>query len=304
MDLRKKNTLKPTVGIVILNWNNYKDTKECLEHIKKQTFKDIEVVIVDGKSSDDSTSKIQADFPEFNYVYLKSDTGYSGGNNVGISFFLKTSVKYILSMNNDVFMNKHCVEELVNEAESNSKAGIFGPRMYSYFDKKLFEISGGYVNIFHAKPMPKWVYEDEKSPKEPFLVTKLPGACILLPRNVIKETGLMDENFFLYYADTDWQKRISDLGWLQCSVPTAKAYHKVSATIGRGSKKLLYYDTRDFLTYVKKHHNTVELIYTYFKTWMNKNSYALRKQDWAMLATVNMAYLHFLQSKHKRTRGI
>ena len=294
MDLQSKNKLK--VGIVILNWNNYEDTKECLESIGHQTYESFDLVVVDGMSTDHSTERIQKEFPKYNYIYLDRDIGYGGGNNAGIKFLLKEGAEAVLSMNNDVILDKNCLEELVKELQRNSKAGIIGPRMYSYSDRKLFQLSGGYVNVLKSKPSPKWVKEDSESPIEPFEVIKLPGACILVRKEALEYSGLFDEGFFLYYADTDFEKRISDQGWRQVSVPSAKAYHKISATVGKGSLKLLYYDSRDFLYYVKKHHNLATTVYCFVKSWTEKNVHTLlaKEDKLKKLILLNMAYLHFL----------
>jgi len=296
MDIQNKNKIK--IGIVILNWNNYSDTKETLKTIEKQSIKNIEVVIVDGFSSDDSTRCIQSEFPNYHYIYLKKDSGYTGGNNAGIKYLLKKKVDYIVSMNNDVLLCKNCLRDLVSYAEENN-LGVVGPRMYSYYEKDLFERSGGYVSIFKSKSMPKWIKESD-APKElskPYSVKKLPGAMIMLSKEVIKKVGLMDEQFFLYYGDTDLQKRISDAGYDQIVVPKAKAFHKVSATTGRGSVKVLYYDTRDFLNYVNKHHNIFALLYSFFKSYLQRSMNVIKsdtKNKFKQLQYLNLAYLHFL----------
>ena len=305
MDIRSQNKLNNKVGIVILNWNNFEDTKECLDSILNQSHRNFEVVVIDGGSTNNSTKIIQEKYPHFHYIYSERDSGYSGGNNIGISYFMQKKVEFILSMNNDVMLDKRCLQELLSEIQSNTQAGIVGPRMYSHNNKSIFQISGGFVNIFRSKPTPKWVKEDKKSPKKPFTVIKLPGACLLVRNKAIKEVGLMDEGFFLYYADTDWEKRFSDKGWLQISVPKAKAYHKVSATIGQNSKKLIYYDSRDFLFYVKKHHGFFTLVYCLVKSWISKNYKLFVTQDQdklSKLKLLSLAYLHFflgIRGKYK-----
>lgn len=302
MDIQSKNKLKPKVGIVILNWNNYSDTKETLVAIQKQTYNNCEVVIVDGKSTDNSTRKLEKEFTKFSYIYLKEDTGYSGGNNVGIKYLLEKNVDYVLSMNNDVVMKPNCIEILIKYIKNKNKVGIVGPRMYSYFKRDLFEQSGGYVNIFRSKPMPKWI-EESKAPKKlnnPYQVKKLPGALILVKAKIVQKVGLMDERFFLYYSDTDWQKRISDIGFKQVVVPKANAYHKVSATTGRGSVKVLYYDSRDFLNYVRKHYNLIALIYSFFKSYITKTIKVFKSNTENKLEQfhyLNLAYTHFLIGK-------
>ncbi|MBU1200684.1 glycosyltransferase family 2 protein [Patescibacteria group bacterium] len=296
MDVQRKNKLRSEIGIVILNWNNYRDTQECLRSVDKQTYKNYQVAIVDGNSTDNSTRKLQQEFPQFKYIYSSADSGYSGGNNLGISYVLGNKVKYVLSINNDVVLDKSCLKELVKELNNNSKAGIVGPRMYSYSEKSIFQLSGGYVNVFRSKPLPKWIKENESSSKKPFEVIKLPGACIMIRSKIIRSLGMFDEGFFLYYADTDFQKRISDKGWLQISTPTAKAYHKVSATIKGGSSKMLYYGSRDFLFYIKKHYNIFILSYCFVKSWLEKSYHILVKDNDRInnLIFLNKAYLHFL----------
>jgi len=302
MDVQSKKRVKPKIGIVILNWNNFSDTRETLRALERQTYKNYELVIVDGKSSDNSTKKIKREFPQYHYIFLKDDTGYSGGNNAGIKYLLDMNVDFVLSMNNDVIMKSRCLQELVSFAMKNKKVGIVGPRMYSYYEKDLFEQSGGYVSIFRSKPMPKWIKESEapKRLSKPYEVKKLPGALIMLRANVIKEIGLMDERFFLYYGDTDWQKRVSDGGYKQMAVPSAKAYHKVSATTGKGSIKVLYYDSRDFLFYVLKHHSLLALTYSFFKSYIQKFSRIVDSElenKLKQLKYLNLAYLHFLIGK-------
>jgi len=270
--------------------------------IKKQTYSNFEVVIVDGKSSDNSTHKIQKLFPQHHYIYLTKDTGYSGGNNAGIKYLLSKKANYVLSMNNDVIMNSDCLENLIQYIKNKNDVGLVGPRMYSYSSRNMFQRSGGYVNIFRSKPMPKWIKESE-APKElslPYEVKKLPGALILVKTEAIKKVGLMDEKFFLYYGDTDWQKRFSNADYKQFVVPRARAYHKVSATTGRGSTKVLYYDSRDFLNYVFKHHGFLTLIYSFIKSYIQRliqiiNSKTDNKP--AQFQYLNLAYLHFILRK-------
>lgn len=289
------------IGIVILNWNNYEDTKETLEGIKKQIYKNYEVVVVDGKSSDDSTYRIQKEFPDYNYIYLQEDVGYTGGNNAGIRFFLEKNCPLILSMNNDVILNPNCLCILSDYMGNHKDAGIIGPRIFSYSNRNVFELEGGYVNILTSKPQPKWAEKgklDERFNK-PYIVKKLPGACVLLKREIVKTVGLMDEDFFLYYGDSDWQKRISDAGWKQIVVPEAEAYHKVSSTTKKIAYKIYYYDAREFLRYVYKHYNFLTLVYNMIIFYLTRAWAALKhgnlKNGFVRLKYITLAYIDFVR---------
>lgn len=291
-----------------MNWNNYEDTEECLQSIERLDYSNLEVVVVDGKSSDGSTKRIEQEFPDYHYIYLRKDTGYSGGNNAGIKFLLEQGAGLILSLNNDVVLTPDVLRLLVPAIQKSEKIGMVGPRIYSYYDRSLFQLSGGYVDIVRSRPMPKWVRENNGKdyPSWPFSVKKLPAACLLIKREVIDDIGLMDENYFLYYTDADWEKKAADKGWLLYCVPEAKAYHKVSSTTGKDSPKLHYYDTRDFLFFVKDHYSLFWLPYCMLNSfWQRCFSIFMKnrfKQAIEIFPYMLLGYYHFL--KGKRGKGI
>lgn len=305
MGIRKQKSLNryPKVGVVILNWNNYKDTKECLESIEQLTYKNYKLVVVDGKSSDSSTKKIQKERPQHKYIYLNEDKGYSGGNNVGIKYLVDKGADYILSLNNDVVLTPNTLCLLVEEIKNNRKAGMVGPKIYSYYDRLLFQLHGSKVNLFLSKPISKWVREDENGgyPNNPYFDEKLPGACLLIKKEALDGVGLMDEKFFLYYADTDWEKRFMDEGWLLISVPKAKAYHKISSTTSQFTAKMSYYEARDFLHFVKKHYNLAILVYCAINSFLRKISAAfldlISERDFRKIGYITLGYLHFILNK-------
>lgn len=309
LQLQKKLAkYNPKVGIVILNWNNYEDTKECLQSIETLDYSSLEVVVVDGKSSDDSTKRIEQEFPDYRYIYLRKDTGYSGGNNAGIKFLLEKGVELILSLNNDVVLTPDVLKLLVPEIQKSEKIGMVGPRIYSYYDRSLFQLSGGYVDVIRSRPMPKWARDNNGKHYSswPFTVKKLPAACLLMKREVIDDIGLMNENYFLYYADADWEKKAFDKGWLLCCVPEARVYHKVFSTTGKNPPKLHYYDTRDFLFFVKDHYSSLWLLYCMLNSfWQRCLSIFMKnrlEQAIKIFPYMLLGYYHFL--KGKRGKGI
>src|SRR6266852_9017120 len=103
------------IGIIVSNWNNYEDTKECLISIKKFADHGFKLVVVDGGSTDNSTKQIQNEFPEFDYLYLKEDSGYAKMVNAGVKYFLDKKFDWILVTNNDVLFTKSTLAELIKE---------------------------------------------------------------------------------------------------------------------------------------------------------------------------------------------
>jgi GT2 family glycosyltransferase len=176
----------PSVAIIILNWNGWEDTIECLESIYHINYPNYHVIIVDNNSSDDSIQKIndyakgkmkvKSNFFKYdpkdkpieilNYkeeyteleknltsnkqlILIKNDNnfGFAEGNNIGIEFALKNlNPDYILLLNNDTVADKDFLKILVQEGEADTKIGLLGPKMYYYDNPKVIWGIGGKID--------------------------------------------------------------------------------------------------------------------------------------------------------------
>ena len=162
----------PSVAIIILNWNGWSDTIECIESVFQINYPNFNVLLIDNNSSDDSNEKIK-DYAEgqlnviskfFNYnpnnkpieistyinkksqsqnylhhnknlILIKNEMnyGFAEGNNIGIRFALKNlNPDYILLLNNDTVVDKNFLAEMINMGENNKEIGILGPKIYYY----------------------------------------------------------------------------------------------------------------------------------------------------------------------------
>ena len=124
----------PKVSIIILNWNNYEDTKECLLSLDKITYPNYEVIVVDNGSIDGSTLKIQKEFPQHKYIYNNDNLGFTEGNNIGMEYAMKKGTDFVLVLNNDITVENGFLESLVDIALKNPDAGIVGPAVYFYHE--------------------------------------------------------------------------------------------------------------------------------------------------------------------------
>jgi len=176
----------PSVSIIILNWNGWSDTVECLESIYHLNYSNYQVIVVDNNSSEDSIQKIEDyalgkieiksnffkydpndkpieiiqyrkknsftfNFPNDNkqLILIKNDMnyGFAGGNNIGIEFSLKNlNPDYILLLNNDTVVDKDFLKILLQEGEIDAKIGILGPKMYYYDDPNVIWCIGGKID--------------------------------------------------------------------------------------------------------------------------------------------------------------
>ncbi|WP_048191099.1 glycosyltransferase family 2 protein [Methanobacterium sp. SMA-27] len=281
----------PKVAIVILNWNGWKDTIECLESIYQINYPNYRVVIVDNNSSDDSIQKIKdysmgkleikskffennpdnkpieviednefeiTDFNnDNNLILLKNDInyGFAEGNNIGIRFALKMfHPDYVLLLNNDTVTDKDFLKVLVYEGEKEKKVGLLGPKVYYYDNPNVIWCIGGKIDWKFARGINVGINEIDNgqyNKKKSF--EYINGSAVLVKRKVFDNVGLLDKKFFLYFEEADLALRAAEKGFNCLYIPKAKIWHKVSRSGGGIRREIgLYYITRNRWIFMKK----------------------------------------------------
>lgn len=180
----------PRVSIIIINWNGWKDTIECLESVYQIDYPNFDVIVVDNNSLDDSLEKIkeyssgkllvESDFfcykaenkplhiaeymedetlsnikgPDLIIIKNKGNLGFPGGNNIGINFALKHyAPNYLLLLNNDTVVHPGFLTELILEGEYNKDVGILGPKIYYYDNPDVIWSAGCKISWKLARGM-------------------------------------------------------------------------------------------------------------------------------------------------------
>jgi len=123
---------QPRVSAVVLNWNGAEDTTECLKSLRKQTYPEFDIVVVDNASSGDDMRSLKQRFGDFiQTVQNETNRGVSEGLNAEIRHALSTSSPgYVAIMNNDLVLDPGCLSELVRGAEADERIGIVGPKIF------------------------------------------------------------------------------------------------------------------------------------------------------------------------------
>src|SRR5699024_6413658 len=116
----------PDVFIIVLNWNGWKDTNECIRSLEKLDYPNFHIIVVDNASTDDSVNKIQVQYPGVFILRTAENKGYAGGNNEGIRYAMANGADYIWILNNDTVVELGALWPLVEKMEKNSKIGICG----------------------------------------------------------------------------------------------------------------------------------------------------------------------------------
>ncbi len=241
----------PKVFIIILNWNNWPDTSACLESLRNNDYLNKEVIVVDN-GSQEKFSIPDLPFP-VKLIKNQENLGFSGGNNVGIKYALEQKADYLLLLNNDTIVSPDFLNKLVAVGEKDEMIGFLGPKIYFYQEKNKIWFAGGKINwLFNKGTMNGWNEIDEGQYDNQLETDYLTGCCLLVKRKVIEEIGLMPEEYFLYYEDTDWSLKAKKAGFKCIFVPQAHIWHKGSATSQEGSPSYIYYHVRNGLMLARK----------------------------------------------------
>ena len=94
-----------SLAIIIVNWNGYQCSKSCLLSLRDLKYQNYEIILVDNGSADKSGDRLKEEFPEVRLISLKTNTGFTGGNNAGIEYALKAKKDLIMLLNMPVILS-------------------------------------------------------------------------------------------------------------------------------------------------------------------------------------------------------
>lgn len=238
--------VNPSVFIVIVNYNGYKDTIECINSLKKIDYENYKIVVVDNNSNDDSVLKMKEKFKETKIIESSINLGFSGGNNLGIRYAIENKADYVLLLNNDTEVDKNFLKNIIERVKYEKNIGISTGKIKYFDNKNIIWYAGGKFNKYKGNSYHIGLdeldinqYNDEKK------VTFISGCFMLIPIHIFKEVGLLSEEYFLYHEDTDYCCKVMKAGYELFYYGDSVIYHKVSSSTGKNSDLYYYYYTRN-----------------------------------------------------------
>lgn len=239
------------VAIILLNWNGKKDTLECLSSLQKLSYKNIDIIVVDNGSTDDSVREIRLAFPKTCLIETGKNLGFAGGNNPGIEHALKNGADYLLLLNNDTIAHENLIEGFLATAPS---APILGAKLYLYSEPNMFDHLGGTWNPKTASfdLIGNRAVEDNTSFESPIELDYACGAALFVKREVFEKIGLLEPKFFLIWEESDFCFRARRAGFITKLAPGAKVWHKVSASFVGGKPHSTYFWWRNRLFWIAR----------------------------------------------------
>lgn len=222
-----------SVAIIILNWNGYEHSRNCLDSLAKLTYTNYQILLVDNASEDNSGARLKEEFPGVILLQNEKNVGFTGGNEVGIKYALKEGFEYVLLLNNDTLVEPSFLSYLVSMAKANPKMGIVQPLILLLEDtSKIWSAGGGYLPMLGSA----YTIQDQKKYDPAYVkdqsIDWATGCCMLIPSPVIQEVGSLEVSYFAYFEDVDWSLRIRKAGYQVYLCAKSIIYHE-----GNGSTK-------------------------------------------------------------------
>ena len=253
---------EPKIAIIIINWNTYQLTYNCLKSLELCTYKNKTIFFVDNGSNDGSGDKIALEFPEINCINNQKNEGFTGANNKALKVILKQNFDYVLLLNNDTEVKPDFLSLMQASMDSDNNLAATQPLILDFPNKNIIWNAGGSFNTFFGLSKTRYkgmIYKPNL--KIETLTEWISGCCILVKIAVIKEVGLLDNRFFAYFEDVDWSIRMTNLGYKLGVVPKSIIYHHSSGSTKRNnttnegnlSPYAHYLNVRNHIYLIKKH---------------------------------------------------
>ncbi len=230
----------PLVYVIVLNYRNYDDTLECVRTLRRATYPNMKIIIVENGSDNDSESVLRAELPDLEIIQTGKNLGYSGGNNVGLRRALDAGAEFALILNNDTEVARDFLEPLVECARNDPGAGVLGGlilnpdgsvnRMCARRRPPLGEIvwnhgPGQWFGLHQGWQRASY-YGDVDPSGQPREVEVVSGACLMLRTEVLRQIGLLDERAFLFWEEFILAERLTESGFKTLLVPASRVVHK------------------------------------------------------------------------------
>ncbi|NCW13204.1 MAG: glycosyltransferase family 2 protein [Chitinophagia bacterium] len=234
--------MKPSVSIVILNFNGAKYLQEFLPSVLATNYENFEIVVADNGSSDDSILVLNQQFPSVKIITSATNEGFAGGYNWALK---QICSNYYVLLNSDVSVDPNWLIPMVDLLESNLSIGACQPKILSQKQTNYFEYAGaagGWIDslgypfsrgrVFDICEIDQHQYDDEAP------IFWATGACMMIRASLFHTLKGFDASFFAHQEEIDLCWRMQLAGHQLYACPASKVFHVGAGTLPRGGRKV------------------------------------------------------------------
>lgn len=242
--------MHPSVVILVLNWNKWRRTLECLASLDKLEYPDFEVLVVDNGSEDASQARIEAARPGLKVIQTGANLGYAGGNNVGIRHAIDRGADYIWVLNNDTLVEPETLATLIDAVRSEDRIGVLGAAVMERTGEGAREVDMSAYRWQGERIAYVFCSDSAESPgHRVHPADVVTGTSLLLDAVMLQQIGSFDERFFHYYEDVELCERARRAGWAVGYACRARVWHSVGSSLSNFSAQARYYYIRNWLLF-------------------------------------------------------
>lgn len=261
---------KIDVSIILVNYNTKQMTSECINSIRMQTkCCNYEIILVDNASTDGSKDLFEKE--KINYIYSSVNLGFGKANNIGIR---QARGEYIFLLNTDTILKNDALSYFIDFEKKNGNNKVLGAYLldgelkpaqsFGEFPSIKSELKIALAVYLSRIPFNSREYYKVVEPKNVVIsVDYIVGADLFIPKFILDQCGLFDDKYFMYYEETDLEKRISLDGFERLIIPGPQIVHlcngsqKTQSKNNKNIKKSIM-AAKSMLLYLKKTNNLIK----------------------------------------------
>jgi len=249
------STTEPKVYAIILNWNNYEDTRRCLESLQQVTYPNIETIVVDNGSRDESGERLKKEFPQLRFILNDKNLGFARGCNVGIRAALDDEdCAYVLLLNNDAVATPGFLNRAVETGEKYKDAGLIGGKILYSPESKRIWYAGGEIKRWRGLTVIRGFREVDQGQYDSVTeVGFVTGALMLIKAAVLKTVGILPEEYFFGVEEIDYSLAVRQAGYKLYYEPEFVVYHSADGSHSNYDPKFVYNNYRSKLILQEKY---------------------------------------------------
>ncbi|WP_066297085.1 glycosyltransferase [Bacillus sp. FJAT-29937] len=218
----------PKISIIIVTYNNWSFTKQCLESLfKNNGYPNFEIIVIDNNSTDETRVQLaKINHPNIKIVLSAKNLGFAGGNKVGCNL---ATGEYIILLNNDTIVTQNWIETLIKPLMENKELGMVGPVSNSVGNDQMLDFFiGDPIN----GPSKEWLKDFKLFYEGNYRYTNLLGFyCVAIKREVYEKAGDLDTNYGIgMFEDDDYCEQVKSLGYKLAIVEDTFVFHHGSAS--------------------------------------------------------------------------